>query len=819
MDPRPLQSPLRRGALFRRCITPRRAAARALWARENLCALLALIAILGLSISGSAPLAAQCTIDRLTPELFGASDGFGTSVAISGDAAAIGAPGFTSNSLDAGSVVLLRQGSLMDSWPLQQVLTPVTTAPGDRFGASVSLFGDFLLAGAPGTDNASSNQGNARVYQYLPTIGLWSLVATLVASDSDSGDEFGSAVAISGDIAICGAPLDDDNGADSGSAYIYRRDPFTGLWAEEQKLLPIDTVTGDRFGSSVAIEGDLALVGATGPGLGAGALFVYRQNSGTGLWEFEQRITPNDVAIFDQFATSISLSAGRILAGSWRDDDSGADSGSAYSFTFDPLLATWVEESKFVAPEGAAGDRFGFSVSLSGERAVVGAIGDDPEGAGSGAAFLFELVDGEWEFREELFDEPEGEPDDGYGNAVAIDGLRIAVGSAGHDGAAGPESGAVRFFETGDSDCNGNGVSDRCDLLFGTSPDLNSNGVPDECDFVEPVVSFSCVSSGSEASVTWINGQTYDAILVSIDGSAPLILAGNTTSYSAVGLNPGFHTVSVQGRFDFIESAATECSIVVDPPALSALSCAAGDPCELEALLTWGEIMVPLTSIDVTIGGAPAGSFAPTEVGASIFATESGPTEFCVTARFETTDPTNGDPVTLTSTPVCCTIEVSAVPTVEVQNLQCIVDSSDCSATLTWDLGSTYSSLEVLLDGVTTVVLPGDATQFVVTIPEGPTFDACVRAVTVCGVTTIDSCCSIVCGTEFVRSDSNADSIADLGDAITTLILLFNGGSVTCMAAADGNGDGFVDVSDVVYQLEWLFARCWHKSPASLEET
>ena len=771
---------------------------------DRLLRALCLIALFGAASASS--LDAQCTVDRVTPDLYGASDGFGTSVAISGDAAAIGAPGLLSNVTDAGSVVILRQGVLMDEWPLQQVLTPVSTNPGDRFGAAVALEGNFLLAGAPGTNNASSDQGNARVFQYLPTIGLWSLVATLVASDADPGDEFGSAVDLDVDLAICGAPLDDDNGPDSGSAYIYRRNPLTGLWVEEQKLLPIDTVAGDRFGASVAIEGDLAMIGATGPSLGAGALFVYRRDALSGVWEFEQRIVPNDVAIFDQFASSIALSDGRALAGSWRDDDSGADSGSAYSFTFDALLGAWVEENKFVSPETAAGDLFGFSVSLSGTRAVVGAIGDDPEGPGSGAAFLFELVDGIWEFREELFDEPEGESNDNYGNAVAIDGLRIVVGSSGHDGPGGIDSGAARFFETGDEDCNDNGVADRCDLLFGASTDLNNNGVPDECDFVEPVTNFNCVSTGSEATITWTNGETYDAVLVSIDGSAPLILAGNTTSFAAVGLNPGFHTVSVQGRFDFIVSAANECSIVIDPPALSSLSCANGDPCQLETLLSWGEVMVPLTAIDITVGGTPAASVSPTELGTSIFASTAGTTEFCVTTRFETFDPASGDPVTLTSTPVCCTIDVEEVPAVEVQSLSCTVDASDCSATLAWDLGSQYSSIEVLLDGVSTVVLPGDATQFVVTIPEGPTFEACIRAVTICGVTTLDSCCGITCGPQFIRSDGNADGIADLGDAITALLLLFQGGSVTCFAAVDGNGDGFLDVSDVVYQLDWLFA-------------
>ena len=748
----------------------------------------------------------QCTIDRHTPPMANPFEQFGASVSISGGAAIVGAPGNDASGIDAGSAMIYRLNAAADAWPLQQTLAPVSVTPDDAFGAAVSIDGDRAIVGAPKTGVAGPNTGNARVFKYLPASALWSQVNIVVSSDSEAGDEFGSAVAISGDAALVGAPLEDENGADAGAVYAFRLDPGSGLWLQQQKLLPIDTMTGDRFGGAVSLDGDVAVVGASGASVGSGALYVYRYDPILLSWQFEQRVTPSDAAQFDQFATSVAVSDGRILAGSFRDDDGGADSGSATTFVFDELSQSWLEETKILSPDTAAGDRFGIAVALSGSRAVIGATGDDPEGFQSGGAYLFvdDPING-WTFAEELFDEPEGLEGDGFGSAIAIDETQILIGAGGHDGAAGTDSGVARFFETGGEDCNENGISDRCDLLSGASVDFNLNEIPDECDFVFPVTGLTCTTLGEDLSIVWTNGEAYDLILISIDVSAALELPGESVSFSSLGLAPGFHTVAVVGVTDLIHSAAETCTATIDPPPITGLSCAPGDPCLFEALLTWDPVDPAITSIEIALDGTPLGSFSPNSLGAGISTVTGGSHDLCVTTRIAGVDPESGLTFELDSVPVCCTVTIDPVTNDPVEDLTCTVSAFDCSALIAWNLGSAYSQIEVLLDNVLLFDLDGAATSVLLTLPEGQTFSACVRATTICGFVTTPVCCDVTCGPEFVRGDSNADGLVDLSDPIATLNFLFIGGSVPCDAAADSNGDDAIDLSDTIYLLGYLF--------------
>ncbi len=153
----------------------------------------------------------------------------------------------------------------------------------------------------------------------------------MLASDGDAGDRFGYSVSISGDYAIVGAYLDNDNGSFSGSAYIFHRDGTS--WSQQAKLTASDGVTNDVFGFSVSVNGDYAIVGA----------FI--------------------------------------------DDDNGSNSGSAYIFKRDGT--NWHEQFKLTASDAAASDHFGTSVSISGDYAIVGANWDDDNGTNSGSAYIF----------------------------------------------------------------------------------------------------------------------------------------------------------------------------------------------------------------------------------------------------------------------------------------------------------------------------------------------------------------------------------------------------------------------------------------------
>ena len=160
----------------------------------------------------------------------------------------------------------------------------------------------------------------------------------ILAADGVEDDEFAHSVSISGLVLAVGAPGDDDEGTNSGSVYVYR---FDGMdWIEEQKLTASDGVMNDEFGYSVSLDGDV------------------------------------------------------LVVGSWADDDNGDESGSVYVYRFDG--ADWIEEDKLTASDGEPGDNLGWSVAVSGDVIVAGAIGNDDNGSQSGSAYVYRFDGADW---------------------------------------------------------------------------------------------------------------------------------------------------------------------------------------------------------------------------------------------------------------------------------------------------------------------------------------------------------------------------------------------------------------------------------------
>lgn len=201
-----------------------------------------------------------------------------------------------------------------------------------------------------------------------------------MASDGAAGDQLGASVSISGDIALVAATFDGDNGADSGSAYVFRDNG--SAWIEEAKLLPSDGASGDQFGRAVSVSGDIALVGAPNDddnGSVSGSAYVFRYEGSA--WIEEAKLLPSDGALGDQFGYSVSISGDTALVGARYDDDT---SGSAYAFRYDG--SAWIEEAKLLPSD--AGSVFGESVSISGHTALVGSPFDSPNLSGSAYVFI-----------------------------------------------------------------------------------------------------------------------------------------------------------------------------------------------------------------------------------------------------------------------------------------------------------------------------------------------------------------------------------------------------------------------------------------------
>ena len=354
---------------------------------------------------------------ELVPDLADPFEFFGCSVSISGDTAIVGA--FSRDSQTGASYVFTRTGGV---WTQQSKLTASDAAVGDHFGWSVSISGDTAVTGAYLDDHVVENAGSA--YIFTRSGEAWTQQAKLTASDPGVDDRFAYSVSISGDTAIVGAFEDDDNGSNSGSAYIFSRSGT--VWTQQSKLTPDDGREFDIFGYSVAVSGDTVLVGSPESDQGAsntGAAYVFTCSSS--VWTQQAMLLPGDAAENDGFGFSVAVTGDTAVVGSISDDEREIDSGSSYVFT--RSAETWNEQDKLVAEDGKSHDQFGKSVSVSGDTALVGAWYNDHDGADSGSVYVFTRSGGLWTHEAKLGSESaEG---DEFGYAVEISGETALIGA------------------------------------------------------------------------------------------------------------------------------------------------------------------------------------------------------------------------------------------------------------------------------------------------------------------------------------------------------------------------------------------------------
>ncbi|MBY0111219.1 MAG: hypothetical protein K2Y21_00250 [Phycisphaerales bacterium] len=369
-----------------------------------------------------------------------AGDFYGYSVAISGDTAIVGASNRTLTSSQQGSAyVYVRSGM---SWIQQTQLTASDSALGDFLGTSVAISGDTAIVGAYGDDvGANSNQGSAYVFVRSGT--TWTQQAKLTASDGAASDFFGYAAAISGDTAIIGAYGDDiSTNADRGSAYVFVRSGTT--WTQQAKITASDGAAADFFGWSVALDGNTAVVGASNDNLGAnadqGSAYVFVRSGTT--WTQQAKLTASDGAASDFFGSSVALSGNTAIAGA-----QGTNSSQGAAYIFVRSGTTWTQQAKLTASDGAASDTFGRSVALSGDTAVIGADLDDiGANVNRGSAYVFSRVVSAWTERTKLTAPDGGGALDRFGFSVALSGDYVIAGAYGVDVGANTNQGSAWVF-------------------------------------------------------------------------------------------------------------------------------------------------------------------------------------------------------------------------------------------------------------------------------------------------------------------------------------------------------------------------------------
>ncbi len=429
----------------------------------------------------------------------------GTSVSVFGDTAVVGGPSSGASLGAAGTVfVYARSGT---TWAEQPKVTASDAAAYDEFGASVSLFEDTLVVGAPRADAAA---GAAYAFARVGTTWTEQEKLSAPASDVTASDHFGQSVSVSGDTVVVGAPDDDRPLAYSGgSAYVFMR---SGAAWSTQKLTASNAGGNDHFGTSVAVSGDTIVVGA--PDIGApagfhGYGFAYAFVREGAFWREQQILGESWTQLL---GVSVSVSGDTaVVGGPGRPPY--YDTGVAYVYVRSGTM--WTEQQHLLSPLGADYDQFGSSVSVYGETLAVadsfsssthvfqrsgdswslqqtvgvsgpvsiygdtlvvgrhvfvrsgatwterqvlttadGATtfssvqvsGDRLVAGRAHAAYVFERVGAAWVEQERLVS-PDAQPGDGFGASVSVSGETVVVGDPSHDTAGGPDAGSAYVFE------------------------------------------------------------------------------------------------------------------------------------------------------------------------------------------------------------------------------------------------------------------------------------------------------------------------------------------------------------------------------------
>ena len=350
-------------------------------------------------------------------------DQLGSSVAMVGNTVFVGAPEEDFAGIDSGAVyVYTRSGS---TWTQVQKLAASDGVSYTEFGTSVAVQGDLLVVGAKGGDGVVLGTGAA--YAFRLVAGVWTEESKFFANDGANGDWFGRSIALSNDTAVVGTFYTDAPLTDSGAVYVFVRNGTT--WAQEARIVPADSTVNAYAGISVAVEGDTLVFGAFGPPMQgqaayAGTAYVYTRTNGT--WSLAQKLGPPVADEGDRFGWSLCLQGPQLMIGAVNEGLglSYLQYGAAYVFTRNG--SSWTQTAHLLQSDPVAYNNFGSSVAIDGNVAVVGAMRSDEYHAGGGALYLFQRFGNVWVQR------PKMTPSDGYmrglGASVVLQSNRIVSG-------------------------------------------------------------------------------------------------------------------------------------------------------------------------------------------------------------------------------------------------------------------------------------------------------------------------------------------------------------------------------------------------------
>ena len=414
----------------------------------------------------------------------------GYAYAVSGDVAVIGADwdrpegDFRQN---WGSAQVYRFSAATQSWTPEALLAPDDARPYLRFGMSAAASRDMVVIGA---------HDSAYVFRFDSATGAWRQEAKLRPSSGD-GRGFGTSVSAFDDVIVVGAFLDDDDFPDAGAAYVFRRDAGAGVWRQEARLTAEDERERGWFGYRVSVFAHIAVVGALPYANGqppSGSVYVFRRDQASGAWELQAKLLEGELISY----YSLSIWGNTLLVGAPNDNELGWRAGAAYTYLGYDDGRRWEREAKLLADDGAEHDRFGHSVALGANVAVIGSVWDDT----TGSAYMFQRHPATAAWRQEAkllaADAADG---DCVGHSVAVSNDVVLVGAEEQTYVFG------RCVGDADSDAEVN-LTDLALLLanFGASDAVAAEGDFDGDRIVDLVDLEILLSRFGQACEPWMGG-------------------------------------------------------------------------------------------------------------------------------------------------------------------------------------------------------------------------------------------------------------------------------------------------------------------------
>ena len=380
----------------------------------------------------------------------------GKAVDTAGDLAVIGIPGDDDRASFAGRALVMERSG--DAWVIVATLYSPSPGSGAQFGDSIAIDGDLVIVGEPGA--RIGNESIGRVHVFHKDATDWTLLQTIECPEPTIGDLFGDRVAARGGLLVIGARGHRANGlASAGGVFVLRRGAVG--YAPVQKLTATAPQAQALFGGALAIDGERIVVGSAYETVNqatAGAAYVFARDGST--WLLESRMQGSGA----RFGASVAISGEWLAIGAPSDAIAGYEAGALHLFR--RVDDAWSEPVVMRPSTGSTRQRIGSALAMDGDRLLVG---NKPDSSATGSTELWSLSGGAWTRQGSLYS----------GTVPSIHGDRAIIGAPTADEGA-TDSGAARIVMWG-SDCNGNGVPDRCDIDAGVESDVNGDGVPDAC--------------------------------------------------------------------------------------------------------------------------------------------------------------------------------------------------------------------------------------------------------------------------------------------------------------------------------------------------